>query len=197
MQQLVDKFLEVKGRKIHYIESGDGSPVLLFHGARFNARTWVETNTVDSISNIGYKAISVDFPGFGSSEKIEGISLSEFINLFMNSLGISKAILLGASMGGKAVLEFSLKYTESVYGLVLVGAVGVEEFEDQISKLNKIPLLLIWGSRDTVSPKRNYELILDKVKNAKLEIVGKNHACYLDDPNTFNEKIVNFLKGMK
>ncbi|MEM3950888.1 alpha/beta hydrolase, partial [Saccharolobus sp.] len=77
------------------------------------------------------------------------------------------------------------------------GAVGVEGFEVQLSKLNKIPLLLIWGSRDTVSPKRNYELILDKVKNVKLEIVGKNHACYLDDPNTFNEKIVNFLKGMK
>ncbi|QGA53426.1 alpha/beta fold hydrolase [Sulfolobus sp. E5-1-F] len=197
MQKLLDKFVVVNGHKIHYIESGDGFPVLLFHGARFNAETWVKTNTVNVISTSGYKAISVDFPGFGSSERIEGISLSEFINLFMKTLGINKAILLGASMGGEAVLEFSLKYTEFVSGLILVGAVGVEEFEDQLSKLNNAPLLLIWGSHDTVSPKRNYELILNKLRNARLEIIGKNHACYLDDPNMFNDKLISFLKGMK
>ncbi|WP_338603831.1 alpha/beta hydrolase [Sulfolobus tengchongensis] len=197
MQEFLDKFIEINGRKIHYIESGKGTPMLLFHGARFNARTWIETNTVATISSLGYRAISIDFPGFGSSERIEGVTLSDFIYLFITLMGMSKVIMLGASMGGKAVLEFSLRHTDLVSALILVGAVGVDEYEDQLSKLSEIPILLIWGSHDTISPKRNYELILNKVKSAMLEIVGKNHTCYLDDPYMFNEKITKFLKGLK
>ncbi|MEM0131026.1 MAG: alpha/beta hydrolase, partial [Saccharolobus sp.] len=45
MQKLQDKFIEISGAKIHYIEEGNGKPVILFHGARFNARTWEETGT--------------------------------------------------------------------------------------------------------------------------------------------------------
>lgn len=56
-------------------------------------------------------------------------------------------------------------------------------------KLTGIPILLIWEANDNVSPKENYELILNKLKDAKLEIVGSQHACYLDDPVTFNQKL--------
>lgn len=197
MQQLQDKFVNVNGLKIHYIEYGDGKPVLLFHGARFNARTWEQTGTISAIASTGYKAISVDFPGFGKSEGSKSEDLSEFIYSFMNIMKIDKAILLGASMGGEAVLGFSVKYTNLVSGLILVGAVGVKRYSNLLYKLTGIPILLIWGANDNVSPKENYELILNKLKDAKLEIVGNQHACYLDDPVTFNQKIVEFLKGLR
>ncbi|BDB98999.1 alpha/beta fold hydrolase [Saccharolobus caldissimus] len=197
MQQLQDKFVDVNGLKIHYIEYGDGKPVLLFHGARFNARTWEQTGTISAIASTSYKAISVDFPGFGKSEGSKSEDLSEFIYSFMNTMKIDKAILLGASMGGEAVLGFSVKYTNLVSGLILVGAVGVKRYSNLLYKLTGIPILLIWGANDNVSPKENYELILNKLKDAKLEIVGSQHACYLDDPVTFNQKIVEFLKGLR
>jgi len=197
MQQLQDKFVVVNGLKIHYIEYGDGKPVLLFHGAHFNARTWEQTGTISAIASTGYRAISVDFPGFGKSEGSKSEDLSEFIYSFMNTMKIDKAILLGASMGGEAVLGFSVKYTNLVSGLILVGAVGVKKNSNLLYKLTGIPILLIWGANDNVSPKENYELILNKLKDAKLEIVGRQHACYLDDPVTFNQKIVEFLKGLR
>jgi len=190
-----DKFVTVKGAKIHYIEEGNGKPFLLFHGARFNAHTWVETGTVNAIASAGFKAISVDFPGFGESENGDFESLSSFIKDFMNTMGIDKAYLLGASMGGEAVLGFAVENESMVDGLVLVGAVGVSSYRDKLKVLDGKPILLIWGEKDSVSPRSNAELILKNVKTAKLVIVGKQHACYLDDNERFNKEIIQFLKG--
>ncbi|BFH72497.1 alpha/beta hydrolase [Sulfurisphaera javensis] len=190
-----DDFISVKGVKIHFVEEGEGKPFLLFHGARFNAYTWVETNTVKSISSAGFKAISVDFPGFGKSQNGDFDSLSDFIKDFMDAMSIQKAYLMGASMGGEAVLGFAVNNPEMVEGLVLVGAVGVPSYESKLKSLDGKPILLIWGEKDSVSPRRNAEIILNHVKTAKLVIVGKQHACYLDDPMRFNDELTKFLKG--
>lgn len=190
-----DDFVSIKGTKIHFVEEGNGKPFLLFHGARFNAYTWVETNTVKSISSSGFRAISVDFPGFGKSQSGNFSSLSEFIKEFMQIMNIQKAYLMGASMGGEAVLGFAVNNPDMVEGLVLVGPVGVPSYESKLKNLDGKPLLLIWGKNDTVSPRKNAELILNHVKTAKLVIIGNQHACYLDDPMSFNEQIAKFLKG--
>ncbi len=194
--ELLENFVKVNGAKIHYIEKGNGRPVVLHHGARFNAMTWEETGTISAIAESGFRAISVDFPGFGKSEKGSFMSLSEFIGEFVTALNLEKPILLGASMGGEAVLGYAVDNRERVGGLILVGAVGVTNYENKLSRLDGLPVLLIWGRNDNVSPKRNYETILKHVKTARLEIVGSQHACYLDDPKDFNDKIKEFLKGL-
>ncbi|QIW24894.1 alpha/beta hydrolase [Sulfolobus sp. S-194] len=190
-----DNFVNVKGAKIHFIEEGEGKPFLLFHGARFNAYTWVETGTVSSIASARFKAISIDFPGFGKSQNGDFDSLSSFIKDFMDTMNIEKAYLLGASMGGEAILGFAVDNPNMVEGLVLVGAVGVPSYESKLKNLDGKPILLIWGEKDSISPRRNAEIILNHIKSAKLIIVGKQHACYLDDAKKFNEEIVKFLKG--
>ena len=190
-----DTFVEVKGSKIHYVEEGNGKSFLLFHGARFNAYTWVETKTVDTIASVGFRAIAVDFPGFGKSESGNFGSLSDFIKDLMTTMNLQKAYLLGASMGGEAVLAFAVENPAMVEGLVLVGAVGVASYESKLKNIDGKPVLLIWGEKDSVSPRRNAELILSHVKTAKFITIGKQHACYLDDPNTFNQQIAKFLKG--
>ncbi|MUN29320.1 alpha/beta fold hydrolase [Sulfuracidifex metallicus] len=196
MLSLEDKYVEVNGVKIHYLEKGEGKPFLLFHGARFNAYTYKETGTIDAIAEVGYKAISVDFPGYGKSSSGNFGSLSDFINSFVDTMKLDKPILLGASMGGEAVLGFAVTHPEKVRGLVLVGAVGVPSYEKYLPKLDGKPVLLIWGSQDSVSPRSNAELIQRYIKTSKFYNVGKQHACYLDDANGFNVKIKEFLKGL-
>ncbi len=190
-----EKFINVKGAKIRVIEEGEGKPVFLFHGARFNAETWVNTGTVNAIAQAGFKAISVDFPGYGKSERGNYTILSEFIRDLVYTLGVSKAYYLGASMGGEAVLGFALNVPEKVEGVILVGAVGVDKYKEKLMYLNGKKVLLIWGKEDTVAPIRNAKMILDAVPTAKLVYVGKQHACYLDDPEAFNQEVVSFLKG--
>ncbi len=196
MLSLEERHVEVNGVKIHYLEKGNGRPFLLFHGARFNAFTYKETGTIDAIAEANFKAISVDFPGYGKSSSGNFGGLSEFINSFIETLKIKEPVLLGASMGGEAVLGFAVKYPEKVGALVLVGAVGVTSYERDLHKLDGKPVLLIWGSHDNVSSRSNAELIQKYVKSSKFVTVGKQHACYLDDSAGFNEKIKDFLKGL-
>ncbi|MCY0858828.1 MAG: alpha/beta hydrolase [Sulfolobaceae archaeon] len=194
---LEDKFVDIKGIKIHYLEKGNGKPYLLFHGARFNARTWEETGTIDAIAESGFRAISVDFPGFGKSQSGNYDDLGEFIKDFADTMGLGKVIVMGASMGGEAAVSFSVNNPDRLLGAVYVGAVGVSAYESKLKNLDGKPILLIWGKRDNVSPISNANLILKYVKTAKLVHVGVNHACYLDDPQGFNKEIKEFLKGIK
>lgn len=194
--QSLEKFVQVNGAKIHYIEAGNGKAVVLHHGARFNAHTWEETGTISAIDEVGYRAISIDFPGFGKSESGSFGNLSEFISSFIETMKLDKPILLGASMGGEAVLEYAVDNPRKLGGLILVGAVGVSSYENKLKVLDGLPILLIWGKHDNVSSKHNYELILKNVKTAKFVNIGNQHACYLDDPNGFNEQIKIFLKGL-
>lgn len=52
-----EKFVEIKGAKIHYLELGNGRTVILHHGARFNAYTWNQVGIISAIAEVGYGAI--------------------------------------------------------------------------------------------------------------------------------------------
>jgi Predicted hydrolases or acyltransferases (alpha/beta hydrolase superfamily) len=190
-----EEFITVKGARIRVIREGQGKTVFLFHGARFTADTWVSTGTVKAIADAGFQAISVDFPGYGKSERGNYTILSEFIRDLVQTLGVTRAYYLGASMGGEAVLGFALNNPEKVEGVILVGAVGVDKYKEKLVYLSGKKVLLIWGKEDTVAPIKNAKLIMDAVSTAKLVYVGRQHACYLDDPEGFNKEIINFLKG--
>jgi len=179
----------------YIILKADLESPLMFHGARFNCRTYEETGTIDAVANSGFHAISVDFPGFGKSANLS-ISLSEFINKFMTALKIKSAIILGASMGGEAVVGFAVNYPDMVDGLVLSGAVGVSQYEEKLNNISGKPMLLMWGKNDAVSPQNNYELLLKYNKKAEFYNVGRQHACYLDDSKEFNQHITDFLKKL-
>ncbi|BCS91752.1 alpha/beta fold hydrolase [Metallosphaera javensis (ex Sakai et al. 2022)] len=195
---MTDGFVRVKGIKIHYIDNDmSQSPrIVMFHGARFNAETWNQVGTLSQLKESGIPGIAVDFPGYGKSERGKWGNLGEFIGDFLDSMGLREPVLLGPSMGGNAVLRYAVNQGK-FSGLVLIGPVGVDDLEKDLEKLNGKPVLLIWGSRDTVSPLENAKKIMSSVKSARLEIIGNQHACYLDDPKKFNETLVKFLNDLK
>jgi pimeloyl-ACP methyl ester carboxylesterase len=194
---LQDKFLEVEGAKIHYIESGKGEIVMLFHGSSFDARIWEKTETIKAIADLGFRAISVDFPGWGSSEKGDFSSLSEFIGNFIDAMNLKqqKVILLGSSMGAEAVLGYAVK-NNKIGGIILIGAVGVQRYESELKNIKDVPTLLVWGAHDNIAPESNAKLITKYVK-AEFVNIGNSHACYLDDKKGFNERISEFLNRIR
>lgn len=194
---LEDKFIKVKGSNIHYIEKGTGDPVILLHGASFNARTWEEVGTIDAVAEAGYRAIAVDFPGYRKSQEGPFDGMQNFVYDFVTTMGLSKVVPIGASMGGEAALGFAIEHLNLIKGLVLVGAVGVRYYRSKLFTLEGIPILLIWGKKDAISSPDNYRMILESVKTAKLLHIGIRHACYLDEPTKFNEEIKKYLQGLR
>ena len=193
---LEDKYITIQDSKIHYIEQGTGTPMIFCHGARFNARTYEDSGTMQVAADSGYRAISIDFPGYGKSENLSA-DLFSFISEFMDAMKLEPSVVLGASMGGEAVVGFATKFPDKVKALVLVGAVGVTEMESDLSKISQIPTLLIWGKNDAISAPSNYEIIMRYNKSAEFSNIGRQHACYLDDEKGFNDRIKEFLEKIK
>lgn len=60
-------WFEWEGLRIHYVDEGSGTPVVLFHGEP----TWsyLYRKVIPVLVDRGYRAIAPDYPGFGKSDK--------------------------------------------------------------------------------------------------------------------------------
>ncbi len=60
-------YLEWEGLRLHYLDEGEGPPVVLFHGEP----TWsfLYRLVIPPLVQAGYRAIAPDHPGFGKSDK--------------------------------------------------------------------------------------------------------------------------------
>src|SRR4051812_27126853 len=61
-------FIEVDGVRLHYIEKGTGSPVVLLHGNQAMADDFEISGVFDLIAE-KHRVIAFDRPGFGYSER--------------------------------------------------------------------------------------------------------------------------------
>ncbi|MEM0097156.1 MAG: alpha/beta hydrolase [Conexivisphaerales archaeon] len=188
--------LDIDGYNVRYFEEGTGKPVIILHGASFSAEVWVKTGTMEAIAKSGWKSISVDMPGFGKTERNGYDTVASFLDRFFKKLDIEKAVIAGASLGGREALAFSIKYPQRVIGLILIGAASVWMYEDMLKIIKEVPALLIWGSEDNISPKENYKMLMKYLSNSRLAIIGKIHPCYLEEPVKFNRAISDFLKSI-
>jgi abhydrolase domain-containing protein 14 len=140
----------------------------------------------------GYEAMAIDLPGFGESPACD-LDPVEVLKQVVINQKLDKPVLIGPSMGGKVALDFALAYPELVGGLVLIGAVGVEERKEQLSTIT-VPTLIVWGSEDAISPLTNGHLLAERIPNASLVLVqGAPHPCYLDQPDIWHWELTSFL----
>ncbi|QLC65237.1 alpha/beta hydrolase [Flavobacterium sp. LPB0248] len=106
--------------------------VVLLHGKNFNGAYW-ET-TIKALTKEGYRVIVPDQIGFGKSSKPDHFQytfqqLAENTKKLLDHLGISKATILGHSMGGMLATRFALMYPETTEKLVLENPIGLEDWK--------------------------------------------------------------------
>lgn len=119
------KQVEVFGQKINYVEAGSGPTVILLHGLGGDLSNWA-FNTPVLAKN--YHVFAPDQIGFGASDKplidYRVGTLVDFLDGFYKKLGITKATLVGNSLGGWTALAYTLAHPDKVDRLVLVDAAG-------------------------------------------------------------------------
>jgi len=122
---VADKYATIYGVKIHYLEAGSGPVVILLHGLGGDVSNW--TPTIGPLSQ-KYRVIVPDQIGFGKSDKplinYRVATLVDFLDGFYKQLGITRASLVGNSLGGWTVAAYALAHPEKVDRLVLVDAAG-------------------------------------------------------------------------
>jgi pimeloyl-ACP methyl ester carboxylesterase len=115
------KFVLVDGKKVHYLEKGEGNPVILIHGFFSNTVTWKKN--IDELAK-KFKVYAVDLWGWGYSERLKENEYSferygKQIVAFMDALKINKTSLVGHSMGGGTSVYVSAHFPERVDRLIL------------------------------------------------------------------------------
>jgi pimeloyl-ACP methyl ester carboxylesterase len=107
---------------IHYIDLGDGEPVLLVHGIGQSLYTW--RRNLDAFVSEGYRVIALDLAGFGYSGHPNIYYTAEeyaiILKAFMDSLNLKKANIVAFSTGCASAVCFAAAYPKRVDKLVLI-----------------------------------------------------------------------------
>lgn len=109
--------------QLHYIERGQGDPLILLHGNGENSEYFI--HQLDYFSRF-HRVIAIDTRGHGKSPRGEAPftirQFAEDLKRFMDDHAIPSADILGFSDGGNIAMIFTMKYPERVNRLILNGA---------------------------------------------------------------------------
>ena len=106
---------------VHYIDEGEGRPLVLFHGNP----DWSFLYRKIVIALRGrYRCIAMDYPGFGLSVHPDGYGYTsrehaDVIAELVGSLDLEDMIVMGQDWGGPIAMSVAGRYHERVGGLVM------------------------------------------------------------------------------
>jgi pimeloyl-ACP methyl ester carboxylesterase len=151
------RFVIANGVKLHYIERGTGSPIVLLHGNGVTAQDWEVSGVFDGLA-ADHRVIAFDRPGFGYSDRPRGVTWTplaqaEVLRAALSELDVERPVVVGHSWGTLVALGMALSYPADVARLVLLSGYYFPSprLDVPIAGMPAIPLL---GDvlRYTISP---------------------------------------------
>jgi pimeloyl-ACP methyl ester carboxylesterase len=100
---------------------GEGPPVVLLHGLSATRRNVVQGSR--ALVKRGYRLISYDARGHGSSDAAPGYGYPELVadlEAVLDELELDRTALVGSSMGAATAMAFTLEHPERVPALVQI-----------------------------------------------------------------------------
>ena len=117
------RFIEIDGIRLHYIERGRGTPLVLLHGNGSMIQDFESSGLLDQAAR-KYRVIVFDRPGYGHSPRPRATlwtpkAQADLIHGALAALGATPAIILGHSWGASVAVALGLEHEDSVKALVL------------------------------------------------------------------------------
>ena len=195
--EIQSSWTKVGSSNVHYLEAGPahGRPVVFLHGASFQAETWREIGTLAEVAEAGFRALAVDLPGFGQSPGAP-VDPEKWLAELLDQLGIPAAVVVAPSMGGRYSLPLLAREPGRFSGFVAVAPVPIPKYAEKLRGA-AVPVLAVWGERDTLVPLAHADLLVGRMPQArKLVVPGAGHAPYMNDPAAFHDALLQFLSEL-
>jgi len=117
----------VEGLDIHYVELGEGEPLVMLHGTGPGASGWSNFRLTAPAFADRYRVIVPDLPRYGRSSKVAITGprltvLSGIVGRFLDELGIERASFIGNSMGGQTAMKLAIDRPALVRRLAVIGS---------------------------------------------------------------------------
>lgn len=113
---------------VREVGDGEGTPLLLIHGFGGDISNWMLTQ--EALAS-GRRVIAFDLPGHGASSKTvkDGslAGLASAVNALLDALSISKAHVMGHSLGGGVAVTLLKNHADKVASLSLLAPAGFEK----------------------------------------------------------------------
>jgi pimeloyl-ACP methyl ester carboxylesterase len=117
------RFIYVGGVRLHYVERGNGRPLVLFHGNGSMIQDFESSGLIDLAAE-NYRVIVFDRPGFGHSLRPRNVvwtpeAQADLFKKAFDRLGVQRAIVLGHSWGSSVAVALAIRHPSFVEALVL------------------------------------------------------------------------------
>ena len=111
--------------RLHYVERGEGPPVVLIHGNAVSLADFEASGLTDQLAR-NHRVIAFDRPGFGHSTRPRDrfwtpTAQAEVLHAALGPLGVERPVVVGHSMGTLVALAMALDHPADVRSLVLLG----------------------------------------------------------------------------
>lgn len=116
-------FVDVLGKRMAYVEMGEGDPIVFLHGNPTSSYLW--RNIMPSLSKAG-RCIAPDLIGMGDSEKLSDsgpdayrfVDHRRYLDAFLSAMGIERNVLLVIHDWGSALgFDWANRHRSSVQGV--------------------------------------------------------------------------------
>jgi pimeloyl-ACP methyl ester carboxylesterase len=119
------------GVEIAFFDEGEGEPIVLVHGFGSNKEVnWVAPGWVSTLTRAGRRVIALDNRGHGASSKLydpadyHSALMAGDVRALIDHLGLSRADVMGYSMGARNTTFLTIANPEHVRSAVLGGVGG-------------------------------------------------------------------------
>lgn len=113
-------FAAIRGRRIHYRDTGQGPAIVMIHGLAGQMRNFA---AVVPLMSASHRIVLVDRPGSGHSTGRGADSLAGQAGIvadLIDQLGLDRPLVVGHSMGGAVAMALALDHPDKIAGLALV-----------------------------------------------------------------------------
>jgi haloalkane dehalogenase len=126
--ELPKKSVEVRGKRMSYVECGEGDPILFLHGNPTSSYLW--RNVMPHLQDQG-RCLAPDLIGMGDSEKLDDpgpdsyrfVEHREYLDALLNALDVRSGVTLVAHDWGSALaFDWANRHREAVKGIAYTEA---------------------------------------------------------------------------
>jgi len=118
-----------------FLDEGAGEPIVLVHGFASTKETnWVNPGWVSTLTRAGRRVIALDNRGHGQSSKLydpaayDSAAMASDVAALLDHLGITRADVMGYSMGARITAYLAVNNPERVRAVIL-GGLGIRLVE--------------------------------------------------------------------
>ena len=123
------QFADVLGKRMAYVETGEGDPIVFLHGNPTSSYLW--RNVIPHVERLG-RCIAPDLIGMGDSDKLDDVGPTSYrfvehrryLDALLEALGVRNRVTFVVHDWGSALgFDWASRHRDSVRGLVYMEAV--------------------------------------------------------------------------